>query len=86
MTVAILSIILSIIFSIISIGVTYYVYLKEDKSDNVANSKLQELIKANNTNKILSELVQELKEQNIILKKNLEKKEIIENTNIEEQK
>jgi cbb3-type cytochrome oxidase subunit 3 len=86
MRVAMWSIVLSIIFSIVSIGVTYYVYIKEDKSDNIANSELQELIKANNTNKVLSELVEGFKEQNLILKKTLEKKEIIESTTIEEQK
>lgn len=81
MTIAIWSIVLSIIFSFVSIGVTYYVYVEEDKSDNMSNAKMEELIKANNTNKVLSEMVQELKTQNIFLKKIIEKNNLIENKN-----
>lgn len=61
---AIFSIAVAVIFSIAGIGLTYYVFQEEDKSDNKNHTELMKSIEANNNNKILSELVLQLKEEN----------------------
>ncbi len=61
---AISSISVAVIFSITGIGLTYYIFQEEDKSDNKNHAKMKTLIESNNNNKILGELVLQLKQQN----------------------
>jgi len=53
--------ILSIIVSSI---ITVYVFLEEDKSDNKNHIEVKKILQANNNNKILNDLLLELKEEN----------------------
>lgn len=61
---AICSIGVAVMFSIITILQANYIYMEEDKSDNKNYERVIELLKANNNNKVLKDLVLQLKEQN----------------------
>lgn len=64
MYVAISSIFISIIFALSSIALTYYVFIEEDISDNKNHTEIIQLLKANNLNGSISELIEQLKIKN----------------------
>ena len=64
MYVAISSIFISIVFALGSIALTYYVFVQEDISDNKDHAEVVQLLKANNINGSISELVDQLKIKN----------------------
>lgn len=61
MRVAIISIIITLLFSVGGLVLSYYIFIQEDISDNKDHAEVVQLLKDNNLNGVLHELVDQLK-------------------------